>query len=86
MLVYRKGLDGEACLLKTLCETKQKENEERGTFVSEIIRAIFTLPTPNEKVTNTNHQNYDKAYKNCKNCSEQFPDCSESVWKSDFIF
>lgn len=37
--------DGHSCVLKALCETGQRHHEKgTGTFVGEIMRAIFSLP------------------------------------------
>lgn len=38
-----RGLDGINCVLRALCETGQRANDhEPGTFLQEIMRAIFT--------------------------------------------
>lgn len=41
-LLCRKGYNGTACVLKTLCEVGMKRNDnEPGSFLAEIVRAIF---------------------------------------------
>lgn len=38
----RKGYNGTACVMKTLCEVGEKRHEhEPGSFLAEIVRAIF---------------------------------------------
>lgn len=39
---FRQNKDGKACLLKALCEVNQKPKGRVGTFVEEILKAIFT--------------------------------------------
>lgn len=68
-----------------MCETKQKKTDGPGSIISEIVKAVFTLPASHEKVTNEIHQRYDEAFSDSKNCIELFPGCKESVWKADFI-
>jgi DM4/DM12 family len=39
----RNGKDGKACVLKALCETEKLDDNDAGlgTFVQEILKAIF---------------------------------------------
>lgn len=39
----RQGSDGMECVLKTLCETGQRDtNEKPGSMIVELLRAVFT--------------------------------------------
>lgn len=39
---YRKGYNGTACVLKTLCEVGKKQSDsEPSTFLAEIVRVVF---------------------------------------------
>ncbi|XP_055852565.1 uncharacterized protein LOC129916573 [Episyrphus balteatus] len=79
--------NGHECVLKALCETGQKGNEEEpGTFVGEIMRSIFTMPESEDPVYSQKHKLYDEAHAHVGNCIERFPLCPDSLWKADFIF
>lgn len=40
--ISSKGYNGTECVLKTLCEVRQKQDETQpGAFLVEIVRAIF---------------------------------------------
>lgn len=42
LAMFRYGMNGTACVLKTLCEVGQKRDEnEPGSFLTEIIRIVF---------------------------------------------
>ena len=38
----RMGMDGESCLLLALCESGQRPQGAKGSFLEEIFHAIFT--------------------------------------------
>lgn len=42
LLGYSLNKDGKTCLLKALCEVNQTPKGKVGTFLEEILRAIFT--------------------------------------------
>lgn len=45
-MVRRHGKNGDECIRRALCETGQKQNENvPGTFVGEIMRAVFRYNT-----------------------------------------
>ncbi|KAK9754951.1 DM4/DM12 family [Popillia japonica] len=69
--------DGRACLLKAVCEVSQARDGELGTFIQEIIKAIFRSyrsHTGQEDI-------YDAASKIQHNCSEIYPTCDFTLWE-----
>lgn len=93
LIHHRHNRDGKNCVLKALCETGQRYHERgSGTFVGEIMRAIFSLPKidgahkyqPNHE----NHIHYDIAHGHGleANCDKLYPQCKDSIWSADFIF
>ena len=87
-LFNRKGKNGKACVLRALCETgQQNENDVKGSFLVEIMRAIFTLPDQMKAFKKEHHEIYDKAHNSVeKDCSETFAQCQDSIWAPDFVF
>ncbi|KAH8385850.1 hypothetical protein KR200_000410 [Drosophila serrata] len=83
----KRGHHGRHCVLRTLCETGQKsEEEEPGTFVGELMRAVFTIPEPldNEPVAYRD-SHYDKAHASKQDCAALYPECKQSMWQAQFI-
>ncbi|XP_037038698.1 uncharacterized protein LOC119076131 [Bradysia coprophila] len=83
-----RGVHGSDCLRKALCETSQRQgNEKPGSFVAEIMRVIFSLPVPNEDTVyhGPNERDYDMAHNASINCSEMYSKCKESLWNLDFV-
>ncbi|XP_039493958.1 uncharacterized protein LOC120453352 [Drosophila santomea] len=83
----KRGHHGHHCVLRTLCETGQKsEEEEPGTFVGELMRAVFTLPEAmdNEPVAYRD-THYDKAHATKADCAALYPECKQSMWQAQFI-
>ena len=74
-------------MMKTLCEVGQKRSESKpGFFLGEIIRAVFSLPTAQLKLTaDERHRQYDDAHSTVENCAEKFSACTGSVWSPNFI-
>jgi hypothetical protein len=85
---HRKNRNGTACVLKSLCETSQKnQNDEKGSFLTEILRAVFSLPDQIHPHKKDNHRHYDEAHQKLDHdCSILYPDCEESFWSPDFVF
>lgn len=79
----RKGVNGKACVLKTLCEVGNKRSEtEPGSFLGEIIRVIFSLPDAGHGHNiDKRFIHYDNAHRNTDDCAERFDDCPENIWK-----
>ncbi|XP_067619949.1 uncharacterized protein [Eurosta solidaginis] len=79
------------CILRALCETGQKSNERRpGTFVGEIMRAVFTIPEALEAdiLQNRIHykdQRYDRANTFEGNCAKEYSLCQQSLWDTHFV-
>lgn len=38
---YRQNKDGKACLLKAICEVSNVSSNNVGTFMEELLKAIF---------------------------------------------
>uniref|UniRef100_A0A336M7N1 CSON013180 protein n=1 Tax=Culicoides sonorensis TaxID=179676 RepID=A0A336M7N1_CULSO len=84
-----KGIDGVQCVLRALCETGQRANKhEPGTFLQEIMRAIFSLPAAiiNDHNIPENHKSYDEAHSHKQSCEEKYSKCTHSIWDENFIF
>ncbi|XP_063709313.1 uncharacterized protein LOC134837850 [Culicoides brevitarsis] len=84
-----KGLDGMQCVLRALCETGQRSNNhEPGTFLQEIMRAVFSLPGQviSESIMHEKHQSYDEAHSHEEDCQEKYSRCNHSIWDSNFLF
>ncbi|KAH8363451.1 hypothetical protein KR084_010494 [Drosophila pseudotakahashii] len=83
----KRGHHGHNCVLRTLCETGQKsEEKEPGTFVGELMRAVFTIPEAmdNEPVAYRD-THYDKAHASKQDCAALYPGCKQSMWQAQFI-
>ncbi|XP_070503948.1 uncharacterized protein [Chironomus tepperi] len=83
-----QGKNGTGCVLRALCETAQKnQNNEKAPFLIEILRAIFTLPHQVMPYKKDLHHAYDDAHSNLSgDCAELYPQCKDSIWSSDFRF
>lgn len=88
VFLNRRGKNGKACVLRALCETaQQNQNDVKGPFLLEILRAVFSLPHQVEPYKNHSHKNFDDAHSELSsNCSQLYPDCSDSIWSPDFRF
>ncbi|XP_022211665.2 uncharacterized protein LOC111066982 [Drosophila obscura] len=84
----KRGHPGYHCVLRTLCETgqKTKQEQEPGTFVGELMRAVFTIPEAldNEPVAYRD-THYDKAHASGGDCAALYPECKQSMWQAHFI-
>ncbi|XP_021934769.1 uncharacterized protein LOC110837198 [Zootermopsis nevadensis] len=79
-LLNTMGLDGQSCLLRVLCESGQRQSGPKGSFLEEILHAIFTLPR-----TKTNYleddddeddfAKYEAAHRSKGDCTALFPSC-----------
>uniref|UniRef100_A0A182P6Q0 Uncharacterized protein n=1 Tax=Anopheles epiroticus TaxID=199890 RepID=A0A182P6Q0_9DIPT len=82
-----KGKHGHHCVLRALCESGQRKNDsEPDTFLKEILRAIFSLPTTHEAPAHHKHRLYDEAHAHTGNCSETYSYCEDSFWSSNFVY
>lgn len=87
-ILNRRGKDGKACVLRALCETGQKNQEdEKGPFLMEILRAVFSLPHQVHSYSKESNQHFDDAHSELKgNCTDLYPQCKDSIWSDDFRF
>jgi len=80
------GLDGNHCLQRILCEVGQKKKESKvGTFVEEILKAIFHLPDTHSSLMNAQTIDYHTAHKSTQNCTEQFHRCKVNIWNTSLV-
>lgn len=84
----RRGKDGKGCVLRALCETGQKNQDgEKGPFLLEILRAVFSLQHQVEPYQNDSHKHFDDAHSELDaDCSQLYPQCEDSIWSDDFRF
>ncbi|XP_020288850.1 uncharacterized protein LOC109857178 [Pseudomyrmex gracilis] len=80
------GLDGRFCVMRALCEAGQRDPAQVGTgsFVQELLHAIFTLPKDNGRFERSEDRAYDSAYKTGGNCGQLYPTCRYSIYDMDF--
>ncbi|XP_053671744.1 uncharacterized protein LOC128721956 [Anopheles nili] len=82
-----KGKHGHHCVLRALCESGQRRNDsEPDTFLKEILRAIFSLPSTHETPTQHKHRLYDEAHAHTGNCTDTYSYCEDSIWSPEFVF
>jgi len=74
-------------VLRTLCETGQKSGErEPGSFVGELLRAVFTIPEGlDHDPVAYRDTHYDKAHAHIGDCAALYPECKQSIWDAPFI-
>ncbi|KAM8705713.1 hypothetical protein ACLKA7_010073 [Drosophila subpalustris] len=83
----KRGQNGHQCVLRTLCETGQKSGErEPGSFVGELLRAVFTIPEAlDHEPVAYRDAHYDKAHAFDGDCAALYPECKHSIWDAPFI-
>ncbi|XP_055643979.1 uncharacterized protein LOC129780087 [Toxorhynchites rutilus septentrionalis] len=82
-----KGHHGHHCVLRALCESGQRRhNAKPESFLREIMKAIFSLPTTHETPTHHAHKLYDEAHGHIGDCAEKYSFCKDSIWSDDFVF
>ncbi|GAB0091550.1 hypothetical protein DMENIID0001_064050 [Sergentomyia squamirostris] len=80
----KKGMSGRECVLKSLCETQNNEQELPNTFMGAILKSIFRLPKldyPGDDDINE----YMRAHHEVNDCSRVFSVCKSSFWTSEFV-
>ncbi|XP_055850489.1 uncharacterized protein LOC129915056 [Episyrphus balteatus] len=84
----KQGKNGTECVLRALCETGNRSHEtEPGEVVTEVLRAVFTLPKDSQMNYNNFHPVHkarDDAHWNQKNCSQAYPLCENFIWDGNF--
>ncbi|XP_073819315.1 uncharacterized protein [Musca autumnalis] len=81
-----RGSNGHHCVLRALCETGQKSHEQQpGSFVGELMRAIFTLPEAFDADLSYKEQRYDAAHSHPGDCASRYELCKDSMWSSHFV-
>ncbi|XP_037942797.1 uncharacterized protein LOC119675663 [Teleopsis dalmanni] len=84
-------LNGHHCVLRALCETGQKSREKvPGTFIGELMRAVFTMPEALDEDLQKHRvpyiaQRYDEANSFEGSCMERYELCTNSLWQSHFV-
>ncbi|XP_051156492.1 uncharacterized protein LOC127278708 [Leptopilina boulardi] len=76
------GLDGKSCVMRALCEAGQRSESEigKGTFVQELLHAIFTLPNDGTAFESIENKLYDYAYQTKQDCTTLYPNCQYSIY------
>ncbi|XP_067647216.1 serine/threonine-protein kinase pakD [Eurosta solidaginis] len=100
-LYETRGLNGTACVLRALCETGQQQQQryktEPQSFITELLRAIFTLPTisinsageyvkfEEAALQPTDLHIIDRTYREAQaqhdSCAQLFNMCEHSFWE-----
>ncbi|XP_047995910.1 uncharacterized protein LOC125233824 [Leguminivora glycinivorella] len=70
------GSNGRDCVLRTLCRVGQTQHQPQGSFLDEIMRAVFTLPKGSYSF---DLEEYDRAHSATESCAELYPDCEDSA-------
>ncbi|EGI67936.1 hypothetical protein G5I_03388, partial [Acromyrmex echinatior] len=80
------GFDGRSCVMRALCEAGQRDPVQigRGSFVQELLHAIFTLPKDGAKFERSVDHAYDRAYETGGDCERLYPTCQHSIYDVDF--
>ncbi|XP_063219050.1 uncharacterized protein LOC134529163 [Bacillus rossius redtenbacheri] len=76
-LLKAMGMDGQACIMRALCEAGQRTGVP-GEFIEEILHAIFKFPSSREFGLDE-HLHYDRAHRTSGDCAEKFSDCPSSL-------
>ncbi|CAH0718157.1 unnamed protein product, partial [Brenthis ino] len=74
IFIQALGWRGRDCVLRLLCEYGNTAEQEHGTFLKEIIRAIFTLPQ-GRVFDGDFYREYDTAYTTKEDCANLYPHC-----------
>ncbi|XP_055694933.1 uncharacterized protein LOC129796843 [Lutzomyia longipalpis] len=85
MFLEKKGLNGRECILRSLCQSK-KSSELPNTFISEIMKVVFSLP----KHDNLDKNSYDPEYYEAhhgenEDCSRTYEKCQHNLWENPLI-
>ncbi|XP_044577618.1 uncharacterized protein LOC123260539 [Cotesia glomerata] len=80
------GLDGRACVMRAICEARNRDNDKvgTGTFVQEVLHAIFRLRNDGNNFDKSEHKIYDLAHVTKMNCAQEYPSCRHSIYELDF--
>ncbi|XP_032670625.1 uncharacterized protein LOC116843872 [Odontomachus brunneus] len=80
------GLDGRSCVMRALCEAGQRNPSlvGTGTFVQELLHAVFTLPRDGTRFERSEDHAYDRAYETGGSCERLYPTCRYSIYDVDF--
>ncbi|XP_011166496.2 uncharacterized protein LOC105200561 [Solenopsis invicta] len=75
LMLRTQGKDGKACVLKAICKAAGRKREDigRGSFLDEILHAIFTLPGGLYDIDPMTE--YDRTYHLGENCNEAYAKC-----------
>ncbi|XP_053696665.1 uncharacterized protein LOC128743976 [Sabethes cyaneus] len=78
---------GHHCVLRALCESGQRKNQKKPeSFLREILKAIFSLPSTHDLPVDYTHRTYDEAHAHTGDCEDRYPFCKDSIWSDDFVF
>ncbi|XP_034935121.1 uncharacterized protein [Chelonus insularis] len=85
-LLQSAGLDGKSCVMRAICEAVRRDDRDvgSGTFVQELLHAIFKLKNDGNIFERQDHRIYDFANDTKTNCAEEYPACRHSIYELDF--
>ncbi|KAK0180186.1 hypothetical protein PV327_005855 [Microctonus hyperodae] len=80
------GLDGKSCVMRALCETARREENQvgNGTFIQELFYTIFKLRDNGELFEKSEHREYDFAHQTENSCAEEYTTCPYSIYQVNF--
>ncbi|XP_055547097.1 uncharacterized protein LOC129731265 [Wyeomyia smithii] len=82
-----RGKHGHHCVLRALCESGQRRNQKKPeSFLREILKAVFSIPTTHELPVDYTHRTYDEAHAHTGDCEKRYPFCKDSIWSDEFVF
>ncbi|KAM3965447.1 uncharacterized protein ACR2FA_000282 [Aphomia sociella] len=80
-MIQGLGGNGRECMLKTLCLVGQSQHHPQGSFLQEILRAVFTFPKSQSE--DEEYKDYDAALNATEPCEKLYPECEDSSADSD---
>nr|XP_012232296.1 PREDICTED: uncharacterized protein LOC105677956 [Linepithema humile] len=77
LMLKTQQKDGKACVLKAICKAARRKHDHvgRGSFVEEILHAIFTLPAGWYDIDPMTE--YERTYHLGENCDEMHAKCPD---------
>ncbi|KAJ8688555.1 hypothetical protein QAD02_024350 [Eretmocerus hayati] len=86
------GLDGRSCVMRALCEAGQRGASQttttttttsNGSFLQELLHAIFTIRQDGSEFESEDSRQYDYAHRSGGNCAQLYPSCEHSIYDLD---
>ncbi|KAI5701790.1 hypothetical protein M8J75_013389 [Diaphorina citri] len=79
-LLDRANINGEDCVLKSLCEIRDAVKPKQG-IAEEVLRLLFTIPKEEQDDVGDidNYSMYTSSIDEARDCNEQYPMCPVSL-------